>query len=192
MPKYENAVVYKLCCDDPEITDIYVGSTCNFKVRKHQHKTACNNQNGKEYNRHVYKFIRENGGWDNWSMILIKKYPNVVDTYELHKKERKWLKKLKGTLNKQIPSRTREQWYNDNDEVIKQYYKKNKEKFKQYYETNKDMIRKQKQQYRKDNIEQIKAYKNEKIECECGCLISRNHLSRHRTTKKHVELINDK
>ena len=38
MPKYENAVVYKLCCDDPEITDIYVGSTCNFKVRKHGHK----------------------------------------------------------------------------------------------------------------------------------------------------------
>ena len=34
MPKYENSVVYKLCCDDPEITDIYVGSTCNFKVRK--------------------------------------------------------------------------------------------------------------------------------------------------------------
>ena len=34
MPQYENAVVYKLCCDDPEMTDIYVGSTCNFKVRK--------------------------------------------------------------------------------------------------------------------------------------------------------------
>jgi hypothetical protein len=38
MPKYEKAVVYKLCCDDPEITDIYVGSTCNFKVRKWNHK----------------------------------------------------------------------------------------------------------------------------------------------------------
>ena len=72
MPQYENAVVYKLCCDDPEITDIYVGSTCNFTVRKYQHKTACNNQNAKEYNRNVYKFIRENGGWNNWSMIFIK------------------------------------------------------------------------------------------------------------------------
>ncbi len=53
MPQHENAVVYKLCCDDPEITDIYVGSTCNFTVRKYQHKTACNNQNAKEYNRNV-------------------------------------------------------------------------------------------------------------------------------------------
>jgi hypothetical protein len=107
MPKYENAVVYKLCCDDPDITDIYVGSTCNFKVRKHGHKNACNNVNQKGYNSHVYKFIRDNGGWDNWSMILIKKYPNVIDNHELLKKERKWLKKLKGSLNKNIPSRTK-------------------------------------------------------------------------------------
>ncbi len=39
MPKYENAVVYNLRCNNPEITAIYVGSTCNFKVCQHQHKT---------------------------------------------------------------------------------------------------------------------------------------------------------
>ena len=55
-------------------------------------------------------------------MILIKKYPNVVDTYELHKKERKWLKKLQGTLNKQIPTRTvkeyKRQYRQDNKAFI--------------------------------------------------------------------------
>jgi len=189
-----------LCCDDPEITDIYVGSTCNFTVRKYQHKTACNNQNAKEYNRNVYKFIRENGGWDNWSMILIKKYPNVVDTYELHKKERKWLQKLQGTLNKQIPTRTvkeyKRQYRQDNKAVLKEYkhnYRRNNtEKLKQYaqkyYHDNLEKIR----QYRIENKEQINASKTEKIKCECGCLTSRSHLSRHRKTKKLIELMNDK
>ena len=185
MVNYGKGIIYKLCCNDPEITDMYVGSTCNFKVRKHGHKKKCNSENQKGYNSHVYKFIRDNGGWDNWSMVLIKKYPNVIDNHELLKKERKWLKKLKGSLNKNIPSRTKQEYYEDNKDIII-------ERKRQYNEKNKDMIRKQKQQYRKHNKEQIKAYKNEKIECECGCLISRNHLSRHRTTKKHIELINDK
>ena len=98
MPYYENSLVYKLCCNDPEITDIYVGSTCNFKVRKYDHKKCCNNETHKEHNRYVYRFIRENGGWENWSMVMIKKYPHLKDMYELHHKERKWMRKLKSTI----------------------------------------------------------------------------------------------
>ena len=55
MPKYENAVVYKLCCDDPEITDIYVGSTCNFKVRKWKHKSNCTNENSNDNSNNMWK-----------------------------------------------------------------------------------------------------------------------------------------
>ncbi len=82
MPKYENAIVYKLCCDDPEITDIYVGSTCNFKVRKWKHKSDCANENSKRYNSYVYQFIREHGGWDAWSMILVKNAWSMKRHYE--------------------------------------------------------------------------------------------------------------
>ena len=64
MPNYENGLIYKLCCKDANITDIYVGSTTNFKQRKKEHKADCHNENNKNYNRPVYKFIRENGG--NW------------------------------------------------------------------------------------------------------------------------------
>ena len=31
--------IYKLCCIDPAIKEIYVGSTKNLRVRKNQHKT---------------------------------------------------------------------------------------------------------------------------------------------------------
>jgi hypothetical protein len=123
MPNYKNSMVYQLYCDDPEITDIYVGSTTNFKVRKNQHKSSCCNQNDDKHNRYVYRFIRENGGWENWSMILIKKYPDVVDKYELHTKERKWIKRMKATLNKIIPTRTGEEWIIDNKESFQNYHK---------------------------------------------------------------------
>ena len=44
MSKYS---IYKLCCKNPEITNIYVGSTKNFTRRKHQHKNNCINENAK-------------------------------------------------------------------------------------------------------------------------------------------------
>ena len=195
MPKYENAIVYKLCCDDPEITDIYVGSTCNFKVRKWQHKSDCTNENSKEYNRYVYQYIRENGGWDAWSMILIKKYPDVVDNQELLMKERKWITKLNATLNKRVPCALLELGKTEYD---KQHYEKNKTKLleygKQHYEKNKTKLleygKQYSKHYREQNSIKILEKANEKIECECGCMIVRSHIARHIKTKKHIELLN--
>ena len=35
---YSKGFIYKLCCLDVNIKDIYVGSSTNFKERKKQHK----------------------------------------------------------------------------------------------------------------------------------------------------------
>ena len=40
MERYQKGLIYKLCCKDLNIKDIYVGSTCNFARRKCQHKNA--------------------------------------------------------------------------------------------------------------------------------------------------------
>ncbi len=199
MPKYENAIVYKLCCDDPEITDIYVGSTCNFKVRKNQHKSHCNNENGEKYDRYVYRFIREHGGWGAWSMILVKKYPHVVDNYELKQKECKWIKKLKATLNKSMPLRTKQEWTNDNKEKLiaqkKLFYINNKEKItdmkKTYYDNNKYQIKEQSKAYYHNNKEIISEKNKLTIECECGCIVTRCNIAHHRKSKKHLKLMNN-
>ena len=49
MPKveidYSKTIIYKLCCKDINITDIYVGHTTNFIKRKNEHKSDCNNPN---------------------------------------------------------------------------------------------------------------------------------------------------
>jgi hypothetical protein len=73
MPKlpidYSKGFIYKLCCLDVNVKDIYIGSSTNFKERRKGHKKRCNNEKQKSYNIYVYKFIRDNGGWDNWTMI---------------------------------------------------------------------------------------------------------------------------
>ena len=71
---YNNTIIYKLVCNDVNIPDCYVGHTTDFIRRKQLHKSCCNNINCKSYNLNVYKFITGNGGWDNWSMIVIEQY----------------------------------------------------------------------------------------------------------------------
>ena len=107
-------------------------------------------------------------------MILIKKYPHVVDNQELLMKERKWITKLNATLNKRVPCVLLEL---GKTEYGKQHYEKNKNKLleynKQYSELNKE-------------------YLTEKIKCECGCMIRRSNISHHRKTNKHIKLMTDK
>ena len=86
MTKYDQSIIYKICCKDLSIQDIYIGSTTNFKSRKCRHKTTCNNINDKSYNHYKYEFIRNNGGWDNWEMVFIKEV-KCNSKLELHAEE---------------------------------------------------------------------------------------------------------
>ena len=47
MPKtnidYSNAIIYKIVCNNLNITDVYVGHTTQFTKRKNIHKCRCNN-----------------------------------------------------------------------------------------------------------------------------------------------------
>jgi hypothetical protein len=187
MPKmamdYSKTIMYKLCCNDITITDIYIGHTTNFIKRKNQHKTKCNNEKDKKYNLNVYQFIRNNGGWDNWSMVMIEEY-NCNSKLEAEKRERELYEEYKATLNSQVPSRTNKEYYEDNkdkikdkikeyrknnQDKIKEYkkeYRKNnqdkiKEKAKEYYENNQDKIKEKDKEYRKNNQDKIKEYKKE-------------------------------
>ena len=78
MPKtktdYSKTIIYKIVCNDLNIKDCYVGHTINFIKRKSGHKRTWINEKNKYHNLNIYKFIRENGGWDNWNMLVLKKY----------------------------------------------------------------------------------------------------------------------
>ena len=98
MPKdiidYSNTIIYKIICNDHSVTDIYVGHTTNFVKRKYQHKTLCNSKSKLK----IYDVIRQNGGWNNWSMVEIAKYC-CQDVTEARIKEQEHYELLKQTLN---------------------------------------------------------------------------------------------
>ena len=70
--------IYKFVCRDKSVTEFYIGSTKNLQNRIKCHKCRCNSINSKpHHNLKVYQFIRENGGWENWEIVVIKKLPNT-------------------------------------------------------------------------------------------------------------------
>ena len=185
MPEY---IYYKIVCKDENIKDCYVGKTNNLKKRFLKHKSNCYNENHKFYNLNLYKFIRENGGINNWNFIEIE--TNKYDKKDSAIRERYLIEELNANLNIVIPSRTLQEWKEDNKKYHKKYYIKNKEiikeyrennkekrkeyldkniekikeKEKEYYEKNKDKILEKKKEYRENNKEKIKEKKKEYYE----------------------------
>lgn len=166
MPKniinYDNTIIYKLCCNDPTITDIYIGHTTNFVKRKQAHKSSCNSPQNKKYHLYKYEFIRNNGGWNNWSMIEIIKI-KCIDVYEACKIERQYIEELGATLNQYMPI----VYDIEKKEYAKEYYKEynkiNKDKLREYHkeyiEIHKDKIK----QYAKEYYKQYNIINKDKI-----------------------------
>jgi hypothetical protein len=161
---YSKIVIYKIVCNDLSITDLYVGSTTDFRKRKNGHKSHCCNENDSHYNLKVYKMIRENGGWDNWTMLEIEKYP-CSDGNESRLRERYHLELLDAKLNSMIPSRTNEEQKKYNKEYNKEYFQQNKDKLKEnkkeYNINNKDKIYQKKKEWEKLNKDKINERRRE-------------------------------
>jgi len=170
MPDYSKGMIYKIKHnEDYEDENIYIGSTCNLIRRRFQHKTHCNNEKDKSYNVNLYKYIRENGGWDAFIMIKIHDY-KCNSKSELKVEERRMIDMLKPKLNRQLPTRSKKEWYEDNKQVILEKDKK----------------------YREDNKEIILEKKKEKCKCDiCGAEVTKNHLQRHKRTQKCLSVKNN-
>jgi hypothetical protein len=140
---YKNVILYKIVCKDLSITDLYIGHTTSFKDRKKEHKSRCNNQ----YTFLIYKTINKNGGWDNWEMIEIEKFP-CNDANEARARERYWYEELNAKLNSRCPTENIELKKERERKYLKEYNKANYDilntKKREYYEANKDKVKAQK------------------------------------------------
>ena len=180
-------IVYKLFCRNSSITEFYIGSTIDFKARKYDHKKRCNNSKYKQYNYKVYRYIRNNGGFDNWDFEILLQV-EVENEKELRLNyEAKYQLDLKPELNDRIEGRTKKEWYIDNKQKIlqtrKEYYEDHKEELseyqKEYRENNKEKIRQTQKEYREDH--------KEKFDCECGGKYTKINKTIHIKTKKHKD-----
>jgi len=217
---YSKTVIYKIVCNDLAITDLYIGSTTDFTKRKNQHKSTCNNLNGKRYNLKIYQTIRNNGNWENWTMVQIEEYP-CANGNEARARERYWFEQLNATLNTVYPQRDLPEYYVSNKNKILEYQKEyrttNKEKIsenakkyyneikdtkrqeyikntqnqrKQYLDINKDNIVIKKKEWYEKNKDKILEDKRSKYTCECGSICRHDVKAKHFRTKKHINYLN--
>jgi len=199
MPKiptdYTKTIIYKLVHkEDFDNANIYIGSTTNFRQRKGAHKNCCNNENDKKYNQKNYQSIRNNGGWNEWNMIEIEKYP-CNDKREAETKEEYWRTHFNAVLNsKACCSLT-----NNKTEYNKMYRETNKEKIaekdKKYRDKNKEKTAEYDKIYNEVNKDKISErrkiyYETNKIEINQKSKMLRNvnidEVNRNR--REHYEL----
>ena len=213
MPNWENGCIYMLRHkDDVELENVYIGSTTNFRGRKYEHKTGCNNPNIKNYNGKKYQYIRDNGGWDEWKMVWIEDYP-CESKKELLLREDEVMLQYQNRLNQNRAHTTHEEKKEQKKEHRQANREKILEKQKEHYQANREKILEYHKEYQKDNKEKIAEYKKEhyqanrdkllerqkenyqankekiaeKIKCDiCGCESRIDNLTRHQKTAKCI------
>lgn len=193
MPDYSKGKIYKIYNSINE--KCYIGSTVNSLNRRlSAHK--CQYKTNRWKNVTAYELFDED--FENIKISLIEKFPCRNKT-ELFWRERYWMEQM-DCLNKQKPILTKQEAV----ERDKLYYEINKDKIleqqKKYYEINKDKVKEQTKKYREINKDKMKEQKKkyyeinkhkmlEKVTCECGSVITKKSLIRHKKTKKHLNFL---
>jgi len=194
MPKtpidFSKTVIYKICCNDTNVFDMYIGHTTTLVRRRSYHKSIYYDSEHIKHNDILYETIRENGGWDNWKVIMIETY-SCGNINECESRLRYWIEELKPTLN--IKNKNADE---KRKERMKKYYQEHKEeialKKKEYVEKNKEKIYEKKKEYFEQNKEEIYRKANERIRCECCDVdVPRKHLSTHNKSIKHQKKLSD-
>ena len=171
--------IYKICSTIND--DIDVGSTTlKLCERMKDHRRATNSTKKKD--RPIYNAFKEHGV-EHFLMELIEKCL-CNDKDELRRKEGEYIISLKPSLNRNTAGRPYHEYYIDNKNSLLQ-------DCKDRYVTNRSHILERVKKYIENNKEYIKADKGENIACECGCIVTRGCLSRHRKPKKHIELMKE-
>lgn len=165
--------IYKIQCKDPSITDIYIGSTTDYRQRKNRHKYDCLNLNSSRYNCKIYIFIRENGGFENFEFKILNQI-EYIDKVFKRQQEQSYIDCMKPTLNTHRAHST--------NEVLKELHKVNSII---YRKVNKDKISEKQKKYREKNRERIQKNKKSYYEANKDAINERSR--RNKASKKEKE-----
>jgi alpha-galactosidase/6-phospho-beta-glucosidase family protein len=207
MSDYSKGFIYILKKkDDDDNENIYVGSSIDYNRRRGEHKNRCHNPNSNRYNCKAYQYIRENGGFSEWDMIIVEDYPCNNDK-ELKMREDEVMREVESKLNEKKVFNTDEEikesnikrgskYRENHKEKMLERYKKsyydNREKMleknRKYYEINKEKAKEYSRNYSKNHKEKKAEERKEKVICDkCGCEVCRGSLTRHKNGRRCVK-----
>lgn len=172
------AIIYKVVCN--KTSNVYYGSTTNdIKTRMYYHKSQYKRyKQGKRKYKDTISVILE---LNDYSVSIVEKI-QYNEYKEVLNREGFYIEKF-DCVNKVKPARTRKQWREEHKQKQKEYMKDYMSK-----EENKQRKKKLDREY----YNKIKDKLLEKVECECGSIVVRNGLTRHKKTSKHFKYINNK
>ena len=189
MSELKQYVVYSISYNN-EI--IYVGSTSNFIIRKNSHKSYCYNEDSKNHNLKLYKFIRENKiVFEKLKFEIVEQVENKFlsdkeNEKEARKREEHYRRMYSEIIGGKINNSNRAY---RTEEELKADIKANNKK---YRENNKEEIKEEKKKYRQKNKAKIAEQRAKKYKCKCGSILAINSKSRHDRSQKHIDFINSK
>jgi len=162
---YSKCKIYKITSlSEPDL--VYYGHTCvALSQRFAIHRAPSNKCRS--------KLIIDKG---DAVIMLVENFPCTCDD-EASAREKYYIIN-NVCVNKNIPTRTREEYRQDNLEIIK-------EKMKIYQATNKDKMKTYIKKYHEK-------YYAEFHKCECGSKYTLNNICHHKQTKKHIKFMQEK
>ena len=179
-PNYQNSRLYQVVsASNPGIN--YKGSTTqSLASRMAQHRSDYKN------------YLQGNGG-KYLSSFEVMKFPDakieLIEYYpcntgeELHAREGQLVRATE-CVNKNIPGRNVQEWYQDNKDAVLA-------REKAYYEANKDVLLVRVKAYQAANKDQIAERLNAKEECECGRTFRHQQRPKHEKSELHKQFIRE-
>ena len=175
-----NKFRFKKCCINK------YDSFCLLKKEKYREYYNKYRQEHKEQKKEYYNKYRQEH--KEQAKEYQKEYKQDHKEH-ITEQQKKYYQENKEKIKEQV-----KEYRQDHKEQIKEYQKEyrleNKEQIKEYRQYNREKMLEQQKQYRLEHREQLKAKQSEKITCECGCIMRRDKIARHRRSTKHFNLMN--
>lgn len=187
--------IYEIRCNETD--EVYIGKTTKTlkeRLSKHKYSDSCTSKQ---------IILRE-----DYVMSEIDKCDTEEESIFL---ESYYIRNTDNCINRNIPGRTKQEWYEENkDEILerykiyseqnkekrKEYYEQNKDEIlirkKEYHEKNKDKISEKRKEYYEKNKDEINEKRKETYTCECGKISTIQHKARHERSQRHINFINSK
>jgi len=171
---------------------VYIGSTINFEKRMNLHKRENNDTSCSLLTKPIHFEIIDSREYKLVKTLRLMEQFYLDNTININKQ--------RAYSNLFIKRKQKKQYHIKNRKRIREtkrkYRKNNKEKLdkqnQEYRIKNREKILKQKKEYFIKNRENISKLKKEKVKCECGCILRKSDLARHKRSPKHINLLNQK
>ena len=163
MPNYANSKIYKLVSFNlPDLP--YYGSTTQTLCKRKGRHVSDYKANGLKASC-TSRIVIDAGDYE---IIWVEDFP-CENKDQLKARERYYIEN-RVCVNKNVPGRTNEEYYQANNVRAKEWYQANKAHVKEWYQANKA---------------DIKARYSERIQCTvCNCMTSRGNIAQHQRSAK--------